>query len=50
MENASYLFIAFTAVWALVFGYVLLLLNRQARLRREIKSLQETLKEKVTKE
>ncbi len=50
MENASYLFVAFTAAWALVFGYVLLLLNRQARLRREIKSLQETLKGKVTEE
>ncbi len=43
MENASYLFAAFAIVWAAVFGYVLLLFNRQRRLRREIDSLKETL-------
>ena len=46
MENAGYLFAAFTIIWALVFGYVLLLFNRQRRLRREINSLKEVLKEK----
>ncbi len=46
MENAGYLFAAFTIVWAVVFGYVFLLLNRQRRLRREIGSLKEALKEK----
>jgi len=46
MENASYLFAAFTIIWALVFGYVLLLFNRQRRLRREIDSLKEAFKEK----
>ncbi len=46
MENLGYLFAAFTIVWAVVFGYVLLLLNRQRRLRREIDSLKEALKEK----
>ncbi len=45
MENASYLFAAFGIVWALVFGYVLLLFNRQRRLRREIDSLKEAFKE-----
>ncbi len=46
MENAGYLFAAFTIAWALIFGYVLMLLNRQRGLRREIESLREALKEK----
>ena len=46
MENAGYLFAAFTIVWAVVFGYVLLLFNRQRRLRREINTIREVLKEK----
>ncbi len=46
MENAGYLFAAFGIVWIVVFGYVLLLFNRQKRLRRELNSLKEVLKEK----
>ena len=46
MENAGYLFAAFTIIWALVFGYVLVLFNRQRRLRREINSLKEVFKER----
>ncbi len=46
MENAGYLFAAFAIVWAVVFGYVLLLFNRQRRLRGEIDSLKEALKGK----
>jgi len=46
MENAGYLFAAFTIIWAVVFGYLFLLFNRQRRLRREINSLKETFKEK----
>jgi len=46
MENAGYLFAAFTIIWALVFGYVLLLFNRQRWLRRNIESLKEAFKEK----
>ena len=46
MENAGYLFAAYAIIWAVVFGYVLLLLNRQRRLRREISSLKEAFKEK----
>ena len=46
MENAGYLFAAFTVIWAFVFGYVLLLFSRQKRLRREVDSLREMLKEK----
>ena len=44
MENAGYLFAAYSIVWALVFGYILLLLGRQKRLQREIDSLKEALK------
>ncbi len=50
MENAGYLFAAFTIVWAVVFGYVLSLFNRQRGLRREIESLKEVLKEKGSEE
>jgi len=46
MENAGYLLAAFTIIWAVVFGYMLLLFNRQRSLRREINSLREVLKEK----
>ncbi len=46
MENASYLVTAFAVVWAVVFGYILLLANRQQSLRREIDSLKALLKEK----
>ena len=46
MENAGYLLAAFAIVWAVVFGYVLSLFNRQRRLKREINLLKEALKEK----
>ena len=46
MENAGYMLAAFAIVWAVVFGYVLVLFNRQRRLRREIDLLKETLEEK----
>ncbi len=47
MENAGYLFAAFTIIWALVFGYVFLLFNRQRRLRREIDSLKEMFRKEA---
>lgn len=46
MENADYLLAAYTIVWLVLFGYVLLLLRQQGRLRREIDSLKEAIKEK----
>ncbi len=49
MENAGYLFAAFTIIWAVVFGYVLFLLNRQREIRRDIDSLKEELKERPDK-
>lgn len=50
MENAGYLFAAFTIVWAVVFGYVLILQNRQRKLKREIDTLKELLKNQRSRE
>lgn len=46
MGDSGYLFAAFVIIWALVFGYVLVLINRQRRLRQEINALQEALQKK----
>jgi len=46
MENAGYLLAAFSIIWALLFGFLLLSFNRQRALRREIDSLREAFKEK----
>ena len=46
MENAGYLFAAFTIVWGLVFVYVIILFNRQRRLRRDIELLKEASQQK----
>lgn len=48
MENAAYLFTAFTIIWALVFGYLLFLFIRQRNLRREIESLKEELTKTIS--
>ena len=50
MENAGYLLAAFIIVWAVVFGYVLLLVNRQRRLQREINLLKEASKKQGSEE
>ncbi len=47
MENAGYLYAAFGIVWAGVFGYVLVLVLKQRRLRREIEALKESLGDKT---
>ena len=36
MQNAGFLFAAYSIIWALLFGYVLVLLGRQRRLRGEL--------------
>ena len=46
MENANFLYAAFGVAWAGVFVYVLMLLNKQKNLRREIESLRNIMKEK----
>ncbi len=49
MENTGFLLAAFSIVWAVVFGYILLMVNRQRKLRIEIDSLKTMLKEKGIK-
>lgn len=46
MENEGYLFAAFAIVWAVLFAYILLLGNRQKRLKKEVDYLNKRLKEK----
>lgn len=46
MENFSYLFTAYTIIWAALFGYVFVLAQRERRLRREVESLKESLRHK----
>lgn len=47
MENAGYLYAAFGVIWAGVFAYVLSLVLKQRRLRREIEALKESLGDKT---
>ncbi len=42
MENVSYLWAAYTVIWAVVFGYVLFMQRKQRRLQRQIDMLQES--------
>ena len=49
MENLGYLLAAFAVVWAVLFGYLFLLLSGQRRLRREINSLKEAFEQKERK-
>ena len=46
MHNAGFLLAAFAIIWAFVFGYVLVLIRRQARLKREIERLSEAPRER----
>jgi CcmD family protein len=41
MENAGYFFAAFAIIWAVVFGYVLFLVNKQAKINRQVKAIEE---------
>ncbi len=47
MENLSYLFAAFAVIWAGLFAYVFVLVQRQRRLRRDIDWLKETLEKET---
>lgn len=50
MENGGFLFAAYSIIWAVLFGFVLYLLNKQKKLDKEIKSLKESLEEKEGKQ
>lgn len=47
MENLSYLFAAFAVIWAGLFAYVFILVQRQRRLKRDIDWLKETLEKET---
>ena len=46
MENAGYLFAAYTVIWVVIFGYVISMFTRQRKLQRELDLLKEMFKEK----
>jgi CcmD family protein len=43
MENAVYLLAAYTIIWAVVFGCLLMMQRKQRSLRRQVALLQESL-------
>ena len=43
MENIGYLLAAYTVIWAVVFGYVLIMKRKQRQLQRQVALLQEFL-------
>ena len=49
MQNGVYLFAAYAVIWVFLFGYVLVLINRQRRLRQDIERLKERLKDRPVK-
>ena len=45
MDHLSYLFVAYTAVWIVLFGFLMRLRGRERDLRHELEMLQERLAE-----
>lgn len=43
MDNFWYLFAAYTIIWAVLFGYILMLVSRQRQLQRDVESLSREL-------
>ena len=43
MENMSFLFAAYTIIWAVVFGYMFHLYRKQRKLQREIDLIKKTI-------
>jgi CcmD family protein len=43
MDNLSYLFAAFAVIWVGLFAYILILVQKQRQLRRDIDWLKEML-------
>jgi len=49
MENLGYLFVAYTIIWIVVFGYVLFVQRKQQKLQQQIDLLRESVdKQKAT--
>ena len=40
MENLGYLLAAYTLIWAVIFGYILLMQRKQRKLQQQIDQLQ----------
>ena len=49
MENTGFLLAAYTVIWAVVFGYVLMMQRKQRQLQRQMALLQESLDKSETK-
>lgn len=45
MENTGFLLAALIVIWAITFAYIILLFNRQKRVRREIESVEGMFRE-----
>ena len=43
MENMGYLLAAYGVIWAVVFGYILVLQRKQRKLKKQIDALKESL-------
>jgi CcmD family protein len=46
MQDAGYIFAAYTIIWVVLLGFVVAMVNRQTKLRREIERLKELVKDK----
>ena len=46
MQDAGYIFAAYTVIWIVLIGFVLAMINRQSKVRREIERLRELVKDK----
>ncbi len=46
MQDTGYIFAAYTIIWIVLLGFVLAMINRQAKVRREIERLREIVKDK----
>jgi CcmD family protein len=44
MENAGFLFAAYTVIWAVIFGYVFFLVKKQSSLKRRLEALEKNSK------
>lgn len=47
MDNLGYLFAAFAVIWFGIFAYLLVLIQKQRQLRRDIDWLKETLEKEA---
>jgi len=43
MENLGYLLAAYAVIWAVVFGYILVLQRKQRKLKKQVDALKESM-------